>query len=231
MLQASGLIIVKGLMTAVAFPHACFRNYRFFNNRAWRGSGSSLIFQPCRQVKRDTARCGAGYGIVHRVLSGFAGAAADRVYCGRVRTSLVLHRDRHIGGWAPPCSPRQDQNRRIRNTWTRPGENDYPSHYFFFISGLGFSTWASRIADIQHRLGLNEAELRQRTVRPAAGTGWSRCPSPACCCNGTAATGSCSLARWPLSDAGLPWFRDRGLAAGDRPVLFRRFAQTSSIFP
>ena len=30
---------------------------------------------------------------------------------------------------------------------------------FFFISGLGFSTWASRIADIQHRLGLNEAEL------------------------------------------------------------------------
>lgn len=31
--------------------------------------------------------------------------------------------------------------------------------YFFFISGFGFSTWASRIPDIQHQLGLNEAQL------------------------------------------------------------------------
>jgi MFS family permease len=30
---------------------------------------------------------------------------------------------------------------------------------FFFISGFGFSSWASRIPDIQHRLQLNEAEL------------------------------------------------------------------------
>jgi len=30
---------------------------------------------------------------------------------------------------------------------------------FFLISGFGFSTWASRIPTIQHRLGLNEAEL------------------------------------------------------------------------
>ncbi|WP_343704373.1 MFS transporter [Chitinophaga sp.] len=31
--------------------------------------------------------------------------------------------------------------------------------FFFFISGFGFSTWASRIPDIQHRLQLNEAQL------------------------------------------------------------------------
>ena len=31
--------------------------------------------------------------------------------------------------------------------------------FFFFISGFGFSTWASRIPDIQTRLGLNEAQL------------------------------------------------------------------------
>lgn len=30
---------------------------------------------------------------------------------------------------------------------------------FFFLSGFGFSTWASRIPDIQHRLQLNEAQL------------------------------------------------------------------------
>lgn len=30
---------------------------------------------------------------------------------------------------------------------------------FFFVSGFGFATWASRIPIIQHRLGLNEAEL------------------------------------------------------------------------
>lgn len=30
---------------------------------------------------------------------------------------------------------------------------------FFFISGFGFSSWASRIPDIQHRLQLNEAQL------------------------------------------------------------------------
>jgi MFS family permease len=30
---------------------------------------------------------------------------------------------------------------------------------FFFISGLGFSTWASRIPDLQQKLHLNEAEL------------------------------------------------------------------------
>jgi MFS family permease len=30
---------------------------------------------------------------------------------------------------------------------------------FFFISGFGFSTWASRIPTIQHQLGLDEAEL------------------------------------------------------------------------
>jgi MFS family permease len=30
---------------------------------------------------------------------------------------------------------------------------------FFFISGFGFSTWASRIPDIQQQLNLNEAEL------------------------------------------------------------------------
>jgi MFS family permease len=30
---------------------------------------------------------------------------------------------------------------------------------FFFVSGFGFATWASRIPIVQHRLGLNEAEL------------------------------------------------------------------------
>ncbi|GAB3295508.1 MFS transporter [Hymenobacter humi] len=30
---------------------------------------------------------------------------------------------------------------------------------FFFVSGFGFATWASRIPTIQHRLGLNEAQL------------------------------------------------------------------------
>lgn len=30
---------------------------------------------------------------------------------------------------------------------------------FFFVSGLCFATWASRIPDIQHHLGLNQAEL------------------------------------------------------------------------
>ena len=30
---------------------------------------------------------------------------------------------------------------------------------FFLVSGFGFATWASRIPTIQHRLGLNEAEL------------------------------------------------------------------------
>ncbi|WP_210518986.1 MFS transporter [Hymenobacter terricola] len=30
---------------------------------------------------------------------------------------------------------------------------------FFFVSGFGFATWASRIPIIQHRLGLNEAQL------------------------------------------------------------------------
>ncbi|QNP54124.1 MFS transporter [Hymenobacter qilianensis] len=30
---------------------------------------------------------------------------------------------------------------------------------FFFVSGFGFATWASRIPLIQHRLGLNEAQL------------------------------------------------------------------------
>lgn len=30
---------------------------------------------------------------------------------------------------------------------------------FFFISGFGFASWASRIPDIQHKLGLNEAQL------------------------------------------------------------------------
>ncbi|MDB5236779.1 MAG: transporter [Hymenobacter sp.] len=30
---------------------------------------------------------------------------------------------------------------------------------FFFVSGFGFATWASRIPIMQHRLGLNEAEL------------------------------------------------------------------------
>ncbi|SFD76144.1 Fucose permease [Chitinophaga sp. CF118] len=30
---------------------------------------------------------------------------------------------------------------------------------FFFISGFGFSSWASRIPDIQHKLNLNEAQL------------------------------------------------------------------------
>lgn len=30
---------------------------------------------------------------------------------------------------------------------------------FFFISGLCFATWAARIPDIQHHLGLNQAEL------------------------------------------------------------------------
>ncbi|MDF7812797.1 MFS transporter [Hymenobacter sp. YC55] len=30
---------------------------------------------------------------------------------------------------------------------------------FFFLSGFGFSTWASRIPTIQHQLGLDEAEL------------------------------------------------------------------------
>ena len=30
---------------------------------------------------------------------------------------------------------------------------------FFFVSGFGFATWASRIPVIQHRLGLNDAQL------------------------------------------------------------------------
>ena len=30
---------------------------------------------------------------------------------------------------------------------------------FFFVSGLCFATWAARIPDIQHHLGLSEAEL------------------------------------------------------------------------
>ncbi|MVT08517.1 MFS transporter [Chitinophaga tropicalis] len=30
---------------------------------------------------------------------------------------------------------------------------------FFFLSGFGYATWASRIADLQHRLNLNEAQL------------------------------------------------------------------------
>ena len=30
---------------------------------------------------------------------------------------------------------------------------------FFFLSGLGYATWASRIPNIQNQLDLNEAEL------------------------------------------------------------------------
>lgn len=50
---------------------------------------------------------------------------------------------------------------------------------FFFVSGFGFSTWASRIPTIQHRLGLNEAELGSVLLALPAGlmltlpvTGW-----------------------------------------------------------
>ncbi|MVN76082.1 MFS transporter [Hymenobacter sp. HMF4947] len=41
----------------------------------------------------------------------------------------------------------------------RPGQARLAIALFFLVSGFGFATWASRIPTIQHRLGLNEAEL------------------------------------------------------------------------
>ena len=40
-----------------------------------------------------------------------------------------------------------------------PGQARLAIALFFLVSGFGFATWASRIPTIQHRLGLNEAEL------------------------------------------------------------------------
>ncbi|MGI4741827.1 MAG: MFS transporter [Janthinobacterium lividum] len=40
-----------------------------------------------------------------------------------------------------------------------PGQARRAIGLFFLVSGFGFATWASRIPTIQHRLGLNEAEL------------------------------------------------------------------------
>ena len=40
-----------------------------------------------------------------------------------------------------------------------PGRARIAIALFFFLSGFGFSSWASRIPDIQHRLQLNNAEL------------------------------------------------------------------------
>jgi MFS family permease len=40
-----------------------------------------------------------------------------------------------------------------------PGQARLATTLFFLVSGFGFATWASRIPTIQHRLGLNEAEL------------------------------------------------------------------------
>ena len=40
-----------------------------------------------------------------------------------------------------------------------PGQARRAITLFFLVSGFGFATWASRIPTIQHRLGLNEAEL------------------------------------------------------------------------
>ena len=40
-----------------------------------------------------------------------------------------------------------------------PGRARVAIAVFFFVSGFGFATWASRIPLIQHRLGLNEAQL------------------------------------------------------------------------
>jgi MFS family permease len=39
------------------------------------------------------------------------------------------------------------------------GQARFAIALFFLVSGFGFATWASRIPTIQHRLGLNEAEL------------------------------------------------------------------------
>lgn len=40
-----------------------------------------------------------------------------------------------------------------------PGRARVAVALFFFVSGFGFATWASRIPIIQHRLGLDEAQL------------------------------------------------------------------------
>ena len=39
------------------------------------------------------------------------------------------------------------------------GQARWAIGWFFFVSGFGFATWASRIPTIQRQLGLNEAEL------------------------------------------------------------------------
>jgi MFS family permease len=46
-----------------------------------------------------------------------------------------------------PSAPRSPKTIRVANA------------VFFFISGFGYTTWASRIPSIQHKLNLNEAQL------------------------------------------------------------------------
>ena len=60
-----------------------------------------------------------------------------------------------------------------------PGQARRAIIVFFLVSGFGFATWASRIPTIQHRLGLNEAELGGVLLAMPAGlmltlplTGW-----------------------------------------------------------
>jgi MFS family permease len=40
-----------------------------------------------------------------------------------------------------------------------PGQARLAAAIFFVVSGFGYATWASRIPTLQHRLGLNEAQL------------------------------------------------------------------------
>lgn len=60
-----------------------------------------------------------------------------------------------------------------------PAQARVATALYFFVSGFGFSTWASRIPTIQHRLGLNEAQLGSVLLALPAGlmltlpvTGW-----------------------------------------------------------
>ncbi|RAK00085.1 fucose permease [Larkinella arboricola] len=48
---------------------------------------------------------------------------------------------------------------RLTSPTRSPGKIRWSVAGFFFISGFGFATWASRIPSLQHQLRLNEAEL------------------------------------------------------------------------
>ena len=74
-----------------------------------------------------------------------------------------------MGGQPPgPCQPNA-MSEVLQMPRTSPTRARIAIALFFFVSGFGFATWASRIPIIQHQLGLNTAQLGAALLALPAG--------------------------------------------------------------